>query len=247
MATVLLFKEHANFQFGKSRLKKGSVFQTNILWISLLLIGAIGLIAVAGNSLRWQWRYDAAGAESSGTVSHCREVAGSKGGYTTYVYYTYYVGEAMYNDEDTMGGRQCDSYQIEAVYPVYYLSNAPHESGIGAFLHETDWTTSYIFGVIGFGVLGFVFYLLMKNRKEQYKHALLQRHAETIIEAEVTRIGRVTGKNGYDYADYVFNTFDRGVVTGQIRSGKGYRWPKQLQRFDKLQILYLDSETYCVL
>lgn len=248
MKTIYLFKEHEKYQVGKSKLNKGSVYETNIFWISLALFAAIGLMALAGNSLRLQWRFEQSGAETIGTIIDCDEVRGSKGGYTTYVNYSFVINDITYTDRDRVsGGRACHAYPNNSQYQVYYLSDAPTESGIGAFLHNNDWTDSWIYAIVGTIVTVFVFYLLMKNRKELYKYTLLQRHADVIIDAEVEKIGEVKGKNGYRYANYVFTSPDMGIINGQIRSGKGYRWPKLIERRDTLKILYYDSDNYCVL
>lgn len=245
---IYLFQEHEKFQVGKTTLQKNVVFETNITWISFVLMIAIGLMALAGNSLRLQWRYNEIGQKTTGIVSVCDDSPSSNNSQTTYVEYHYEVAEKMYYGRDRIGiGRLCNSYQNGASYPVYYLSDAPEESGIGAFLHGDDWLESLVFAGVGIPMMIFVFYQLMKNRKEQYKHAFLQKHANSVIEADVIKVGRITGKSGYDYADYRFTSPDMGVLTGQIRSGRGYRWPKDIKADDTLHILYVNDETYCVL
>lgn len=263
---IYLFKEHQDFQVGKTTLQKGAIFQTNIVWISLGLIIAICFFAASGHNLRKQWRFEATGQETTGIITACEET-NSKGSFSTTVEYSYIVGEKTFYGRDYLGaGRQCMRYSRGEIFPVYYLSDEPELSGIGVFLQSSDWANSFTLGFFGFIGLVCVFGLLVLNRTEHYKRAFLEKHARHILEATVTEVDKVHGRHGYLFAKYEFPypeqdsfvgeivsgdtliTLTKGYkIQGQIRTGQQYRFPKDIQVGDKLQILYVDDKNYCVL
>lgn len=242
---ILLFREHQNFQVGKTRLKKGAVFETNIFGIGLaLILGLLG-IWVGGYSLRMSWQYLQSGATTKGTLLDCRIQTSSKST-TTYVRYEFFVDGQRYEAEDSVENMRCSDVVAGTPELVYYLADNPEVSRLEAFVTGGEWMGTLCVGSFGIGALISCFALMLDNRKERLKHARLQT-TDTIVEGKVFNVGMVKGKNGYHYAHYRFATPKGNYITGQIRSNRGYKWPKDIQEGDTLDVLYFDDESYCVL
>lgn len=245
--TILLFREHENFQPGKSRLHKGSVFETNFLWIFFAMVLALGAIWGGGYSLRMTWQYLQSGAETTGVLLGCRVQQSSKSS-SVYLQYEYFVNSIRYEAEDEITRyRSCLNFTQGDEETVFYLGSNPEISRLEAFVTGNEWYTSGCFGSMGLIGLGYCYLMMMKNRRERYKHARLQKSGESIVDARVTNVGMVSGKGGYHYAHYQFAAPKGNYLNGELRSNRQYKWPHNIQEGDSLQVLYLDDEAFCVL
>lgn len=243
---IWLYQSHRNFESGRTKLQKGAVFETNYWLLILGLLLVLALLWFVGAAFRQSIRFSQDGRETVGTVTDCRYVSG-KGSHTT-VSYEYSVDGQDYQAQDAVSyWNMCEAYRTGTIHPVYYLVDEPTVAGIGKFLHDPDWTGTWIY--TGFSLLALmgIFLYMLKNREERYKHAALQR-AGIVLEGRVMEIGTShANKSFYTWARYQFQTPNGHYLANRIESRKAYKWPQQIQEGDMLHILYIDDETYCVL
>jgi hypothetical protein len=247
MATVYLNQAHKNFQVGKTPLQKSISSETHILVISVILIGAIGLIAYGGNSLRFLWRFEATSIITDGSVTSCSEE--SSGSATdaprsySNLYFSYSVNAQTYRGTAQRDNHVCDKYPTGTIITVNYLPDMPKEYSADTGFPGSNW---YYFIGLGFLACGLVFFLLAKNRRERYRYLRLQK-ANTILEAKVRKIIESISGNGSQQkrvyrAEYDFRSPINQLIYTTIAVRKG-----QVQEGDSFQILYVDDETFCVL
>lgn len=256
---VYLFKEHQDFQVGKTSLQRGAVFETNFYWLMFWLSLSLFGMWLGGSHFNQIWNDSQVETVTTARVLSC-EIRHTKNGPHIALGYAYSVNNINYQASDTYAPETCDDFPSGSAIEIYYLSAFPNQSSVVTFF--AGFIMARIFGVFG---MFFIFAFLIKNRHELQVYARF-RKATIVMEASIIEVGEVTGKGGYKFAKYEFPypeedafvgeivsgdtliTLTKGYkIQGQIRTGKQYRFPKDIQVGDKLQILYISDKLFCAL